>query len=174
MLLAGFAAVPTDGGPQAISGTTGEDSMTTMQTDHDQAERRFDIGRWLIVAVIAVSALIVLNLARTRVVAPFDNLVTEQMCLRHGEEMERTLLDYERSNRFALRDRTEGFCSYGPGPEGEPATAMAIADTDPGALYLWAKAIGIVLQLGIASIFIRLVTDPALEAYRFVRDRFRS
>jgi len=148
--------------------------MTTMQTDHDQAERKFDIVRWLIVAVIAGCALIVFNLARTWVVAPFDNLVTEQMCLRHGEEIERTLLDFERSNRFALRDRTDGFCSYGPGPEGEPAMAVAIADTDPGALYTWAKAIGIILQLGIASIFIRLVTEPLLESYRFLAERFRS
>ena len=148
--------------------------MTTMQTDHDQARRGFAIGRWLIIAVIAVFALIVLNLARTRVVAPLDNLVTEQMCLRHGEDIERTLLDFERSNRFALRDRTDGFCSYGPGPEGEPAVAMAIADTEPGALYTWAKAVGIILQLGIVSIFIRLVTEPALETYRYLVERFRS
>lgn len=148
--------------------------MTTMQTDHDQSERQFDVVRWLIVAIIAVCALIVLNLARTRIVAPFDNLVTEQMCLRHGEEIERTLLDFERSNRFALRDRTDGFCSYGPGPDGEPAMTMAIADTDPGPLYRWAKAIGIILQLGIASIFIRLVTEPLLETYRVLSERFRS
>lgn len=148
--------------------------MTTMQTDHDKAEREFDIGRWLIVAFIVLSALIVLNLARNRVVAPFDNLVTEQMCLRHGEDVERTLLDFERSNRFALRNRTDGFCSYGPGPEGEPAVVMAIADTEPGALYRWAKAIGIILQLGIASIFVRIVTEPALETYRFLTERFRS
>lgn len=148
--------------------------MTTMQTDRDEAGLGFEIGRWLIVAVIAVCALIVLNLARNHVVAPFDNLVTEQMCLRHGEDIERILLDFERSNRFALRDRTDGFCSYGPGPEGEPAVVMAIADTEPGALYTWAKAIGIILQLGIASIFIRLVTEPVLETYRFLIERFRS
>lgn len=174
MIVAGYAA---DGGARRSAtdlGTTGEDLMTTMQTDHVQATRWFDIGRWLIVALIAGSSLIVLNLARTHVVAPFDDLVTEQMCLRHGEDVERILLDFERSNRFALRDRTDGFCSYGPGPEGEPAMAMAIADTEPGALYTWAKAIGIILQLGIASIFIRLVTEPALETYRFLVERFRS
>ncbi|MDH4276476.1 MAG: hypothetical protein OEZ14_09495 [Acidimicrobiia bacterium] len=148
--------------------------MTTMQTEHDQAGREFDIVRWLVVVLIALSALIVLNLARTRVVAPFDDLVTEQLCLRHGEDIERTLLDFERSNRFALRNRTDGFCSYGPGPEGEPAVAMSIADTEPGPLFTWAKAIGIILQLGIASIFIRLVTEPALETSRFLVERFRS
>lgn len=148
--------------------------MTTMQTDHDQTRLWVEVGRWLIVAVIAVCALIVLNLARTHVVSPFDNLVTEQMCLRHGEDLERILLDFERSNRFAFRDRTDGFCSYGPGPAGEPAMAMAIDDTEPGALYTWAKAIGIVLQLGIASIFIRLVTEPVLDTYRSLVRRFRS
>lgn len=173
MMHAGFADVSTN---QLVDdlGATGEDSMTTMQTDRDQAERTFDIGRWLIVALIGVSALIVLDQARTHVVAPFDNLVTEQMCLRHGEDIERTLLDFERSNRFALRDRTDGFCSYGPGPDGAPAMAMSVAETDPGPLYTWAKAIGIILQLGIASIFIRLVTEPALDTYRFVAERFRS
>ncbi len=150
--------------------------MTTMQTDQNQVERSLaiDIGRWLIIAVIALFALIVLNLARTHVVGPFDKLVTEQMCLRHGEEIERTLLDFERSNQFALRNRTDGFCTYGVGPEGEPAMTMAIDATEPGALYTWAKAIGIMLQLGIASIFIRLVTEPALETYRFLSERFRS
>ncbi len=148
--------------------------MTTMQTDPDTADRRMDPGRWFVVAIIAVFALIVLDLARSRVVAPFDNLVTEQMCLRYGEEIERTLLDFERSNRFALSDRTEGFCSYGPGPEGEPAISMAVDETEPGPLYTWAKAIGIILQLGIASIFIRLVTEPALETYRFLAERLRS
>lgn len=150
--------------------------MTTMHNEQNKVERSvgFDAGRWLVVAVIAVFALMVLNVARTRVVAPFDNLVTEQMCLRHGEEVERTLVDFERSNRFALRNRTDGFCSFGPGPEGEPAITMAITDTDPGPLYTWAKAIGIILQLGIVSIFIRLVTDPVLEMYRVVAERFRS
>ncbi len=156
--------------------------MTTTQSQPEQTTQRgpnerswgFDIGRWLLIAVIAVSALIVFNLARTRIVAPFDNLVTEQMCLRHGEEIERTLLDFERSNRFALSNRTDGFCSYGPGAEGEPAVTMSIAETEPGALYTWAKAIGLILQLGIASFFIRLVTDPVLETYRFLAERFRS
>lgn len=150
--------------------------MTTVQTDQKQVEADpvFKVGRWFIIAVIAGLALFVLSLARTHVVAPFDNLVTEQMCLRHGEEIERSLLDFERSNQFALRDRTVGFCSYGPGPEGEPAIAMPVDETEPGALYTWAKAIGIIIQLGIASIFVRLVTEPALETYRFLVDRFRS
>jgi len=150
--------------------------MTTMQTEPNQSERSvgFDIVRWLIIALIAVATVVVLNVARTRVVAPFDDLVTEQMCLRHGGEIERTLLDFERSNQFALSDRTDGFCSYGPGPEGEPAVVMTVDETEPGALYTWAKAIGIILQLGIASIFVRLVTEPALETYRFLAERIRS
>ena len=150
--------------------------MTAMQTDQDRTERTpgFTIGRWVIIAFIAVLALLVLNLARNRVVAPFDNLVTEQMCLRHGEEIERVLLDFERSNQFALQNRTDGFCSYGPGQDGEPAMVMTVTETEPGPLYTWAKAIGIVIQLGIASIFVRLVTDPALDTYRFLAERFRS
>ena len=119
-------------------------------------------------------SLFVLDFARDRIVAPFDNLVTEQMCLRHGEEIERSLLDYGRSTRFALRNRTDGYCSYGPGAEGEAALTMTVEETDPGALYTWAKVIGIIVQLGIASIFIRLVTEPVLETYRILERRLRS
>ena len=149
--------------------------MTTTRSDNVEldAEPRFDVVRWLVVAVIAVLAIFVFNLARSRVVAPFDDLVTEQMCLRHGEEIERTLLDFERSNQFALQNRTDGFCSYGPGPDGEPAFSLPVAETEPGPLYTWAKAIGIIIQLGIASIFIRLVTEPALATSRFLVERFR-
>ena len=141
------------------------------QEQHDEPNTGIDIGKWVIVAVIALLAFMVFGFARDRIVAPFDNLVTEQMCLRHGEEIERTLLDFERSNNLALTNRTDGFCSYGPGLQGEPAVTMTVQETQPGALYTWAKAVGLVVQLGIASIFIRLVTEPALETYRFLRQQ---
>ena len=146
-------------------------STKTKPTSNEKRSHAVDAGRWLIVALIVIMALLVLGFARSRVVAPFDNLVTEQMCLRHGEAIERTLLDFERSNNFALQDRSDGFCSYGPGPEGEPAVTMTVEETEPGALYTWAKAVGIMLQLGIASIFVRLVTEPALETYNFLTQR---
>lgn len=148
-------------------------STALRPTSDEDDDLVIGIGRWLVIAVIALLAFIVLGMARGRVVAPFDNLITEQMCLRHGEEIERTLLDFERSNNFALQNRTDGFCSYGPSPDGEAAITMTVNETEPGALYTWAKAIGIVLQLGIASIFVRLVTEPALETYRFLAQRLR-
>jgi len=131
---------------------------------------KIDLGRWLIAAIIGVLALLVLDVARNRAVAPFDNVVTEQMCLRHGEELGRSLIGYERSNRFALQNRTDGFCSFGTGPNGEPPVTMTVEEADPGALYTWAKAIGIVLQLGIVSVFIRFVTEPAFDLYRVVSE----
>ncbi len=129
------------------------------------------IGRWVVIAIIAILSLQVLNFARERLVAPFDGLITEQMCLRYGEDTGRTLLDFERSNRFTLGERSDGFCSYGPGLNGEPALSLTVQETEPGALYTWAKVVGILLQLGVVSTFIRLVTEPALETYRFIAER---
>jgi hypothetical protein len=148
-------------------------TSTKPDTPVTQPLVRFDVVRWLVFAAVAVAAIWVLGFARTQVVAPFDNLITEQMCLRYGEQEERTLLDFERSNKFAMSNRTDGYCSFGPGPDGEPAIAPTIAETQPGALYQWAKTIGIVLQLGIVSIFVRLVTEPSIETVRFVIQRFR-
>lgn len=103
---------------------------------------------------------------------PLDELVTEQACEDHGEEIGRDLIGYERSNRFGLSNRSEGFCSYGSGPDGEAPITLTMAETEPGSRYRAAKWIGIIAQLGIVSIFLRLTIDPALDFYRYVRSWF--
>lgn len=123
----------------------------------------------LIVAAILVVALFLWSEVRDRAATPFDDQVTERLCLDHGEEIERNMIGYERSNRFGLRDRSEGFCRYGHGPNGEAPITLTLADTDPGLLYRAAKAIGIILQLGIVSFFLRMTIEPALDFYRYLR-----
>lgn len=152
--------------------------MTSNVTDRSAAQNpverllaSFDPFKLLIAIALGCLALMVLWIARNHVVRPFDNLVTEQVCRGHAEEIERTLIDFERSNRFGLINRTEGFCRFGPGSEGEPPITLTIDETEPGPLYTLAKAIGIILQFGIASIFLRLTVDPTLELYRAVRSR---
>ncbi len=127
----------------------------------------------LIVAVILVLAVFVWSLARDRVVTPFDDFMTERACADHGEEIERELLSHERSNRFGLSNRSEGYCAYGVGPEGEAPITLAIASTEPGLQYRAAKWIGIIVQLGIVSFFLRLTIDPALDLYRYLRSWIR-
>lgn len=118
---------------------------------------------------LIVAALVVWNVSRSRVVAPFDGLITERLCLDHGEEIGRELLDYERSNRFGWSNRSEGFCFFGSGPDGEAPITRTIAETEPGLLYRAGKWIGIIVQLGIVSLFLRLTVDPSLDLYRYLR-----
>ncbi len=128
-----------------------------------------DPARILIVLALIVASLFVWSLARDRIVTPFDDLVTERLCLDHGETIEREAVGHERSNRFGLSNRSEGFCSFGEGPNGEAPITKTIAETEPGLLYRAAKWIGIIVQLGIVSIFLRLTIDPALDVYRYLR-----
>jgi hypothetical protein len=130
---------------------------------------RVDPFRIAIVAVLLIVALFVWSAVRDRVVTPLDSMVTERLCTDHGEEIGRTMLAFERSNRFGLTDRSVGYCFYGEGPNGEAAITLAIEQLDPGRLYLAAKWIGIIIQLGVVSIFLRLTIDPALDFYRYVR-----
>lgn len=122
-----------------------------------------------IVVALLVVALFVWSVARDRLATPLDNMVTERLCIDHGEEIDRTMLDFERSNRFGLFDRSEGYCFYGEGPDGEAAITQTIAETKPGPLYRAAKWIGIIIQLGVVSLFLRLTIDPALGLYRYLR-----
>lgn len=134
----------------------------------------FKVGLWVL---ILIAALFVWSLVRTSVVQPLDELVTEQLCETYGEEIGRTVTGYERSNRFGLRDRSVGYCLYGPGPDGEPPATFTIEATEPGNRYRAAKAIGIIIQLGIVSIFLRFVVDPVMELYQAIRrlvERFLS
>ena len=135
--------------------------------------------------------------------APIDSLMTEQACNARGDKLSRPLIDHERSNRFALVDRSEGWCLFGPielseddedigASEVEPEAGseeaegtvdetetepvdegdtllMTLDEIEPGGLYRAGKIMGIVLQLGAASLAIRLIGDPLLD--RFVRRR---
>lgn len=130
---------------------------------------RIDPVRVAIVAALLVVAVFVWSMARDRVVTPLDEMITEDACTTHGDEIGRALLDYERSNKFGLFNRSEGYCYYGEGPNGETPITQTMAEVQPGALYRAGKWIGIIIQLGIVSIFLRLTIDPALDLYRYIR-----
>lgn len=133
---------------------------------------RIDPVRVVIVAVLLVASLFVWSAARDRLVTPLDDLATERACEQYGEEIGREVTGHERSNRFGLSNRSEGFCFYGEGAEGEAPITLAIAEVEPGLEYRAAKWVGIIIQLGIVSIFLRLTIDPALDFYRYVRSWF--
>ncbi len=122
---------------------------------------------------LLVVALGVWSLARSRVVAPIDAVVTERLCQDHGTEIEREMLDFERSNRFGWGNRSEGFCFYGEGPNGEAPITLTIEQTEPGPLYRGAKWLGVIVQLGIVSLFLRMTIEPALDLYAYVRSLLR-
>lgn len=134
--------------------------------------RRIDVGKWILVLLICIAALFVWSEVRQRVVAPLDEAVTEQACASHGDEIERESTGYERSNRFGLFNRSVGYCFYGEGPEGEAPLTLTIEQTQPGPFYRGAKAAGIIAQLGLVSIFLRLAVDPVLDAYAQIKARF--
>ena len=130
---------------------------------------RIDPFRVVIVVVILLAASVIWSLARNPIVRPLDNTVTEQLCRDHADEIGREMLGYERSNRFGLVNRSEGYCRYGEGPDGEAPITLTIEETDPGPLYRGAKWLGIIVQLGIVSFFLRFTIDPALDFYRHLR-----
>jgi len=121
--------------------------------------------------LIAVAALFVWSIARSTVVAPLDAVVTEQLCQTYGEEIGRTATGFERSNRFGFFNRSVGYCSYGVGPTGGDPITVTIEETEPGSRYRAAKWIGIILQLGIVSIFLRFVVDPVMEIGQYLKAR---
>ncbi len=132
---------------------------------------RVDPIKIILVAALLVVAFFVWGEARERIVQPLDELVTERLCDTYGDEIERSVVGFERSNRFGLVNRSEGFCRYGTGPNGEAPMTLTIEDTAPGPLFRAAKLIGIIVQLGIVSIFLRFTVEPVLGFYRFVRSR---
>ncbi|MEL7158233.1 MAG: hypothetical protein AAFN30_16765 [Actinomycetota bacterium] len=150
----------------------------------------------VIVAVILVG-LVALVFAR-RAIEPLDRLLTEQVCASAGDEVARPVEEVEPSNRFALVNRSQGWCRFGPvDPDLEAELAEELADdevvelsagaqllavSDPAAevqlalpdlqlgdLYRAGKWMGVLLQLGAASVAIRLVADPLFD--RFIRPR---
>lgn len=130
---------------------------------------------WTVVAILVVVGIASILFAR-QLIAPLDGLLTSQACSRHGDELSRPVVDYERSNRFGLRDRSDGWCLYGPieveGEDVDPADVEAgtvdtvqltLAEVEPGGLYRVGKFMGIVLQLGAASFVVRALADPLLD-----------
>jgi hypothetical protein len=161
-----------------------------------------DSAKWAVVVVMVAVGLFALVTAR-QLLAPIDELVTSQACSTHGDKLQRPVIDYERSNRFGLFNRTHGSCLFGevtvdegllagegdateqavpvePAPDGDTQILGADADPnaqlllgldeiDPGSLYRALKIMGVVLQLGAASLVVRLLGEPLLD--RFVRSR---
>lgn len=133
---------------------------------------RLDPIKIVLVGILLMLAVVVWSIGRNQVVKPLDNLMTERLCLDHAEEIGRVSTGYERSNRFGLINRSEGYCFFGEGADGEAPITLTIEDTAPGPLYRGAKWIGIIIQLGIVSIFLRFTVDPVLDTYRYLRERF--
>lgn len=80
---------------------------------------RPSIGEDQIVKIIVFVLIIAVGLAglyvARRVIDPLDHLLTDQACTRYGrEELSRQVVDVEPSNRFALTNRTQGSCTFGP------------------------------------------------------------
>ncbi|MGF1597414.1 MAG: hypothetical protein ACFCVK_10895 [Acidimicrobiales bacterium] len=152
---------------------------------------------WVVVAILVGAALAAMVVAG-RLYGPVDTLGTQQACSGHGDALGRPLVEYERSRKFALVGRTDGSCLFGPvaadddedavgGDPVDDATVegvavddanaapaganlrVSLADFDTGGLYVAIKWMGVVLQLGAASIAVRLLADPLLD--RFVRRR---
>lgn len=144
--------------------STAENSQTPLSA----LDPRALVVRAVIVALILIGSLFVWRFARSAIVAPFDSLATEQACRSQAEELGRPLVDFVRSNRFGLRDRVYGSCSFGP-LEGEQGTLqVGLDEIEFGPLYRLAKAAGIITQLFVVSIFLRFVVDPAMDLYRAV------
>lgn len=156
-----------------------------------------DLTTVIVVGIVIVVGLVALIMAR-RAIDPLDNLLTEQACSAPGDEVYRPVEEVEPSNRFALVNRSRGWCLFGPvdvelateaiealdgeeGPElsagaqllaaADPTTEvrLGIPEIEPGGLYRAGKWMGLLLQLGAASVAIRLVADPLFD--RFIRPR---
>ncbi len=154
----------------------------------------------IVVAIVIVVGLTAFFFAR-QAIEPLDRFVTTQMCAGPGDEVFRPVEDAEASRRFALLNRTEGWCLFGPvdqelaeeaadeldddeePPELSPGaqvladvaadaeTQVALPELEPGGLYRAWKWMNLVLQFGAASFAVRLVADPLFD--RFVRPQKR-
>lgn len=149
-----------------------------------------NVVKWVVFGFLVAVGVVALFFAR-QMIAPLDGLLTSRACSIHGDELSRPVVEHERSNRFGLVDRSHGWCLYGPieledeeedgdgaivGDDveaAEPATdgvdtvRLTIDEIEPGGLYAMGKLMGIVVQLGAASVAVRTVAEPLLD--RFVR-----
>ena len=154
---------------------------------------RQDTATWVVVAIMIAVGFFGLVLTR-QVLAPVDDLITDQACSTHGDQLQRPVVAYERSNRFGLINRTYGSCVFGPveieelpegveapepdesdgpilGADADPEVQLVLGldEIQPGPLYRTLKIMGVVLQLGAASVAVRLLGEPLLD--RFIRSR---
>lgn len=161
-------------------------SMTTPTLHSANRQRGDDIAKWIVVGVLAFAALVAFSIAR-QITNPLVGIATQQACSAHGEELSRPVTGYERARTFTLLNRTDGTCSYGPVTEvvgegnvvvaddvapqladpGPEILDVSLSDLEAGGLYRAVTLMAIVLQLGFASIVVRLLADPLLD--RFVR-----
>jgi hypothetical protein len=144
-----------------------------------------NLAKWIIVGVLAVSALFTIMVTR-QLTGPLDGLLTQQVCSAHGEEINRPVTGYERARRFVLTNRSEGACFNGApidedsesdGATDEPVVeedpteidtlVVPLTEAEPGGLYRAGKLMALVLQLGAASAVVRFLADPLFD--RFVR-----
>lgn len=152
----------------------------------------------VVVAIVILVGLVALVFAR-RAIEPLDRLLTSQACSVPGDEVFRPVEEVEASNRFALINRSQGWCLFGPVDEELAAEAaaeldddeeaaelsaaaqflaaadstaevqMTIPEVEPGSFYRVGKWMGLLFQLGAASVAIRVVADPLFD--RFTRNQ---
>jgi hypothetical protein len=130
-----------------------------------------DAVKWIVVLAVVLVALLSVLVTR-KLVAPVDGFMTQQVCKSYGKEIGRELESYQRSNRLALANRTDGSCTYRPTTDSPDKLIVSIPDAHPTSVYGAAKFITFLLQLGAASAAVRLLADPLFD--RFVRKRPRS
>ena len=144
-------------------------------------------GVVVVIAVILVG-LVAMGFAR-RAIDPLDGVLTRRACAVVGDEVSRPVESVQASNRFAVTNRTEGWCWFGPvdvelaaeradeladdavvelSPGAEILAAadptgevqLTVPQIEPGGLYRAGKWMLLLLQLGAASFAIRLVAEP--------------
>jgi hypothetical protein len=132
---------------------------------------RIDVAVVAAVVVLALASLWVWSIARGRVVAPLDRVVIERVCLGYADEIEREFVASERVPTSGILTRHEGFCQYGVGPNAEAPVTLPLSEIETGSGYNAFRWIGLIIELGIVSLFLRMTVEPTIEAARWVQDR---
>jgi hypothetical protein len=126
-----------------------------------------DAVKWVVILVLVFVALVAILITR-RLVSPIDGLATQQVCNAHGDVISREPVSYERSNRIAVVGRSVGSCTFGPAEGATDDLVVPIPEANPSSTYRAVKVMTFVLQLGAASVAVRLLAEPLLD--RFVRN----
>lgn len=114
-----------------------------------------DLERTFMIATMAIVAFLALWTIRNVVIQPFDNFATQQVCLWHSGEIDKTVESYERSNRVGLMNRRDASCTFAAQPQADEAVGASetiligdeAGEIEPGPFYTLAKALGLGLQL---------------------------